>query len=177
MEPIVHTGMHTIAQAVFVAGMLAAAGSDLRRRRVPNRLNLAILAAGLGARALDGGIGSVGLGALGAALGLALLIVPFAARWIGAGDVKLVAAIGAWLGPAALVPALLLGLVGGGLVAAAMAVAGGAALRAEVFGNVKAALVTMNAPHAPRRRRAQLVPLALPLGAAALLVFFGGFHG
>ena len=88
-----------VAESVFAFGLVAAAVWDLSRRRVPNLLNLAILAAGLGARAAAGGLPALTDGALGAALGLAVLLPPFAARWIGAGDVKLVAAIGAWLGP------------------------------------------------------------------------------
>lgn len=169
----------TFATAVFALGLTAAAASDLLRRRVPNALNVAILVAGLGARAALGGLSGVGAGLAGAALGLVLLIVPFQARWIGGGDVKLLAAIGAWLGPMGVVWTALFGLAGGGLVAAAIALSGGRQLVAEVAGNVKASLYTLEAPHAPRRQRRYLVPLALPLAIAALGVLWatGGLHG
>ena len=52
--------MHAVAQALFVGGMTAAAGSDLRWRRIPNWLNVAIAAAGLGVQAVTAGLGGVG---------------------------------------------------------------------------------------------------------------------
>src|SRR5678815_4312473 len=98
-----------IALPLFAALAAAAAVSDVRTRRVSNRLNLAILALGLGwrAAAFDGPTALAGLA--GVAVGLAVLLVPFAWRWVGAGDVKLLAACGAWLGPG---DALLAGLLG-----------------------------------------------------------------
>jgi prepilin peptidase CpaA len=47
-------------------------------------------------------------------VGVAVFFVPFALRGLGAGDVKLLGAIGAWIGPAAVVwTALYTGIVGG----------------------------------------------------------------
>lgn len=165
-------------ELLFTAAMGVAAACDLRSRRIPNRVNVTILIVGLAARAALGGIAGAAWGAAGAALGLALLLVPFQARWIGAGDVKLVAAIGAWLGPMGILWTTLFGLAAGGLVALAIAVTGGRTLRAEVATNLKAALFALQAPAAPVRERRYLVPMAVPLGAAAVAVvlYLGGIH-
>jgi prepilin peptidase CpaA len=167
-----------IAEALFTGGMIAAASCDLARRKVPNGLNVAILAAGLTARVVLGGSSGFLDGVEGTALGLALLFYPFQAGWMGGGDVKLAAAIGAWLGAKGVVWGTLVGLVGGGGWAAAIAATGGGALRAEVIENVKFTMYTLQAPSVPRRRDGQVVPLAVCLGAAAIgvMLWQGGFH-
>jgi prepilin peptidase CpaA len=167
-----------VAESIFCVGMVTAAGWDLARRRIPNMLNVAILAAGLAARLAFGGWSSLGYGLAGAGVGLALLIVLFHFRWLGGGDVKFLAAAGAWLGPLDVGWAALFGLAGGGLIALAILLRGGAALRAEVATNLKTAALVGASPYAPRRPKSQLVPMALPLAVAAIgvLVFRGGFH-
>ena len=67
--------------------------------------------------------------------------------------------------------AALFGLAGGGVVAAAIALAGGASMRRAVTANVHASLATMTAPVAPRRAKRHTVPLAVPLAAAAVTAF------
>ena len=123
---------------------------------------------------LAGGLVYQGLsldGLAGAGVGFALLIIPFAARWVGGADVKVLAALGAWLGPWG---ALLGGLAGiglGGLLALAMALKGG--IGREVLGTMEAAIVTVSAPAAPRRDRGLVVPLAVPLAVGCTLAWFG----
>jgi len=161
----------TTATICLVTLAAAAAASDLVSRKVSNRLNLAILALGLGWRALLLGVPGVALGVAGAALGLALLLPPFAARWIGAGDVKLLAALGGWLGPMSTVYAGLGGLIGGGVLAAAMVGTAGAATRRAVATNVCRSVYTLSAPYAPHRSRRLIVPMAVPFAIAGVLVF------
>ena len=163
--------MQAIAAAVFVAGVSAAAASDVLSRRVSNRLNLAILLAGLAWRLaqLDG-LGVLA-GFAGVLVGLLMLIVPFAVRWIGAGDVKLLAAMGMWLGPAATGLTGLFGIAGGGVLAAVIGLSAGAQVRREVASNVYASIMTLTAPAAPQRARHHWVPLAVPLAGAGIGVF------
>jgi prepilin peptidase CpaA len=75
------------------------AWSDTRTRRIPNYLTLGCLLAGLGYQL--GAHGWTGLldGLLGATLGFTLLIFFYWKGGLGAGDVKALAALGAWLGP------------------------------------------------------------------------------
>jgi prepilin peptidase CpaA len=162
----------TLWATVFSASMLAAAASDVWRRRIPNWLNVSIFFGGLLAQWTSGGWSALGLGLAGAGVGLALLLPIFHVRWIGGGDVKLVVAIGAWLGPTLAFWSTLFGLAAGGVIAAIIALRGGARLRSDVATNLKNAALSMSLPEAPKRGRAELVPMAVALAGAALGVYF-----
>jgi prepilin peptidase CpaA len=87
--------------AVSAAGLAAA--SDVLSRRIPNWLTFGTLLLGIVVNTwLHGAEGAVGAVA-GAALGIALLLPLYALGAVGAGDVKLLGALGAVLGPQALV--------------------------------------------------------------------------
>ena len=91
--------MTTRSDHIFVGALAAlACVSDLRTRRIPNALTFgAALRAGRFTchRRRDGRGRSLG----GWLLGVVLFFPLFALRGLGAGDVKLLAALGAWLGP------------------------------------------------------------------------------
>lgn len=82
----------------LLAVLIWAAVQDFRTRRIANYLTFPLLAAGV-ARAIVAGGGAVEQCMLGILLGFGLTFVLFAMRALGGGDVKLLAAIGAWLGP------------------------------------------------------------------------------
>ena len=84
--------------AVALATLLASA-TDLWKFKVYNALTLPTLIGGLLVSTLLGGRGGLASGLTGAGLGFGLLVVVHAMGGVGAGDVKLLAAIGAWLGP------------------------------------------------------------------------------
>ena len=90
--------MATVHISVLVIAAIACV-SDLRTRRIPNVLTFGAAAVAmlfhLATRGVDGGIASV----CGWLVGVAFLLVPFALGSMGAGDVKLLGALGAWLGP------------------------------------------------------------------------------
>jgi prepilin peptidase CpaA len=161
--------------AVFAGLALLVIVCDARERRVPNWLNFLILVTGLGWRAATGGADGTLAGAAGAGVGLLVLALPFAARWTGGGDLKLLAAMGAWLGAEHTVYAGLLGLGGAGLWAVALLAGSGAELRRSVVRNLSAAALTATAPQAPARSKGQTIPVAIPLAVAAVAVF--GFFG
>jgi prepilin peptidase CpaA len=123
-----------VAQVVSLGLAVVACGWDLRTRRIPQTLTLGGALAGLAFHLLNGGW-SAGLGsAMGWAVGIAIFFVPFALGGLGAGDVKLLGAIGAWLGP---MNALLVGLyagAAGGVLAIFVALTKGYLFRA--VGNV-----------------------------------------
>jgi prepilin peptidase CpaA len=75
-----------------------AAAWDISQRRIPNKLILIGLVSGITLQTQIGGLAGLGLSLLGAACGLGLLIVPFALRVLGGGDVKLTMVCGAFLG-------------------------------------------------------------------------------
>jgi prepilin peptidase CpaA len=101
--------------------LAASCVSDWRSRRIPNVLTVAGLfgalafhglapgGAGLFDPYLPGGLG-LKASLLGAGVALVLLLLPYSRGWIGAGDTKLMAAVGGFVGLAAL-PAVLLGVM------------------------------------------------------------------
>ncbi|WP_176444782.1 A24 family peptidase [Paenibacillus herberti] len=93
--------------------------SDVRTMRIPNELTGGFFAAGLLIHVSIGGMGGLGKAALGAAAGFIPLLLLYFLRGIGAGDVKLFGAIGAWIGAASVLElmlySMLLGGIGGGI--------------------------------------------------------------
>ena len=75
-----------------------ACATDLRTSRIPNLLTFSAAAAGLAWHAF-GGWAPLASALGGLALGLLLFLPIYLLRGMGAGDVKLLAALGAWLGP------------------------------------------------------------------------------
>jgi prepilin peptidase CpaA len=108
---------------IFALGIATvAAGWDLATRRIPNALTFGAALAALIVHAWVGGWSGLGMAALGWIAGMALFFPVFALGGMGAGDVKLMGALGAWLGPvAAAWVALYSGIAGGvlGLLVAA----------------------------------------------------------
>jgi prepilin peptidase CpaA len=93
--------------------LAVAAYIDWKDHRVPNWITFTGFAAGLVFHLLPGGSG-IGFALLGALVGLLTLIVPYALNGMGAGDVKLMAAVGAWVGPAITIQAFVwIAIVGG----------------------------------------------------------------
>jgi prepilin peptidase CpaA len=115
---------------------IVAAQADVRTRKIPNSLTFPAIALGLLTHlALGGRVGFLASLA-GMAVALVALIPGWLLRWMGAGDVKLMAAIGAWLAYPHAVIALLASLIAGGVIAAVVALrrkALGAAVRNTGF--------------------------------------------
>jgi prepilin peptidase CpaA len=91
--------------------------TDLRTRRIPNVLTFGAALAGFLYQFVSGGIDALCHAALGWLVGALIFILPFALRGLGGGDVKLLAALGAWLGPVDVVWLALYTGVAGGVLA------------------------------------------------------------
>ncbi len=92
--------------------------TDVRTRRIPNWLTGAALLGGVAVNFWLYGVEGVGLALLGAALGGLALFPFYLTRVLGAGDVKLLAGLGALIGPNAVIWVVLYGALVGGLVSA-----------------------------------------------------------
>jgi prepilin peptidase CpaA len=102
------------AVTVYVA---TAACTDVRLHRVPNWVTVPAALLGLAYHAtMPAGLGVLASLA-GFAVGLALLLVPWLLGGAGMGDVKLLAALGAWLSPKWLLAAFILSMLLASLMA------------------------------------------------------------
>jgi prepilin peptidase CpaA len=99
--------------------------TDLRSRRIPNWVSLPFLATGIAVSAWMHGWHGVGQSMAGFALGAAIFGILHFMGGMGMGDVKLFAAIGAWIGPEQLLLALVVTGLAGGIMALGWAIFGG----------------------------------------------------
>ena len=90
---------------------------DVRYRRIPNAFVLAALAAGLAMNGIFSGLPGVAASLGGCALAFVLMFILHIFGAMGAGDVKLFAAIGAVTGAQLVVPTFLVVALTGGLLA------------------------------------------------------------
>jgi prepilin peptidase CpaA len=122
--------LFTVKAMVALGVGFIACATDLRSRRIPNVLTLGAAGAALVYGAVTGGWNGLGTATLGWLIGALAFIVPFALGGLGGGDVKLLAAIGAWLGPAGAFWVALYAGVAGGVMALGVALATGYLRRA-----------------------------------------------
>jgi prepilin peptidase CpaA len=114
--------VYSIAWWPTAAAVAVATFTDLRSRRIPNWLVVPFFGAGVLVSCWFRGWHGLGQSLCGAGLGLLSFGVLFMLGGMGAGDVKLFAAIGAWIGPTQLLIALVLtALVGGAMALGAVA--------------------------------------------------------
>ena len=153
----------------FTAVLLLACVSDIRTRRIPNRLVLVLAIGGLlvAPILLDGGIAGAVLGLL---VGLALWLPLYALGAIGAGDVKLFAAAAAWLGPREALEAALLAAVIGGVLAVAMAARRGLLGHVLRLATLRIATrATRMEPQPPGARDGAQLPYGVALATGAMI--------
>lgn len=105
--------------------LIVATFTDLRSRRIPNWLVLPFLAIGIAVSAWLHGWPGVGHSLLGVLVGGSIFGVLALMGGMGMGDVKLCAAIGAWIWPGQLIIALVMTGIIGGIMALCWAAAGG----------------------------------------------------
>ena len=111
------------AAALTVAAM--ACITDLRTRRIPNVLTFGSAAGACGFYFAERGISGLGFSAAGWLVGGLMFLPLFALRGLGGGDVKLLAALGAWLGPGLAVWLALWSAAAGGPLAILVALSRG----------------------------------------------------
>ncbi len=113
--------MPAILNVALIALVVTAAVYDFRFRRIPNWLNLTGVIAGLALNTLLFSYHGFGAGLAGILLPLALYIPLYLLRAMGAGDAKLMAAVGAIAGPRNWIAIFLCTALAGGLVAVVIA--------------------------------------------------------
>jgi prepilin peptidase CpaA len=126
--------MHSIAWWPTLIVVTIATITDLRSRRIPNWLVLPFMVAGIATMCWLHGWHGLTQSLAGLALGGLLFGILGLMGGMGMGDVKLCAAIGAWIGPSQMFLALVITALAGGIMALCWAVAGG--FLGELFRNV-----------------------------------------
>lgn len=163
----------TSTQIIIVLIALAGCAYDLRTRRIPNAITFgAALLAFVHAFATSGGSG-LGLSIAGWAIGCALFLPLFIVRGLGAGDVKFLAALGAWFGPADLFTVIYYTAIAGGVMALVVVLRSGYLKSAlanvwlllchwRITGFTAHAEISLDNPRAPR------LPYGIAIAAGAL---------
>ena len=167
---------------VTVAALACAAAAwDLHSRRVPNALTFGGAVIGLLISGLHAGLGGLAQSLLGFFVGLALFLPLFLVGGLGGGDVKLLAAFGACLGPLGVLDAALWASLVGGALALAVGAAHG--YLSAAFRNLTA-IVSLWRTSRPspirsltlRDARGPRIAYAVPISVGALLALWLG-HG
>jgi prepilin peptidase CpaA len=113
--------MHSFAWWPTLIVLVIVTFTDLRSRRIPNWVVLPFLVVGVVASGWLRGWNGIEHSLTGLALGGLLFGILCWMGGMGMGDVKLAAAIGAWIGPSQLLTALVLTGIVGGIMAIAWA--------------------------------------------------------
>jgi prepilin peptidase CpaA len=161
--------MHQLATSALLCAILAvAAYSDIRTHRIANRLTLFGLVAGLGLQCLGHGLHGVTAGLLGAGVGLLCFAPFYLRRAMGAGDLKLLAAVGAFLGPQGAFFAALFSLLAGGLGSVGYVLWRGLRASVSSFVHEGVAAAGASALVAVQLARRDRLPFALPIAVGGI---------
>ena len=156
--------------AALTVVLAAAAGwLDWRYRRIPNWLTVPGLLVGIAMNSLATGWSGAKASLLGALLGLGLLLPFVLLRSLGAGDWKLVGALGAFLGPGPLTTVLLGAVFVAGVMAIGLIIYKGRVHQA--LRNIGAMIAALFSFHLPPHQVSLDNPEALkvPFGVAIAL--------
>ena len=166
------------AEAVLLALVLGAAVYDVMYRRIPNWLNVLGVLAGIALNTfLFSGLAGTWFALKGLGLAFGIYVVLYALRAMGAGDVKLMAAVGAIVGWENWVGIFILAAIVGGIMSVILAASRGR-LRKTLF-NVSFILSEMKSGRAAYLKNEELdvkskKALGLPHGAVIAVgtIFF-----
>ena len=156
----------------------AAAINDLASRRIPNLLLLSGLIAALALHALSPDPGQALLACLGGAATGLLIFMPFyLVRGMAAGDVKMMATVGAFTGPAAALHIAILSWCAGGVMALAIIVFRGRVRMAlsNLWGIVRPAVLRLPAAPLAMRESAGSMPYGVAIAAGTMYVLMARY--
>lgn len=163
---------------LVTAVLIEAAVIDGMKLKVPNWLTFHFAAGGLAFSAWMGGWHGLMFSFAGLSLGLALLMPLHMIGGMGAGDVKLLAGVGAWMGPVIVIWAFVATAVAGGVIAIGMIVWSGEYIRhLAMFQTIGNEILTIRNPAklseiaAERKPRMKLLPYGIPMAVGSIAYF------
>lgn len=155
---------------VTVAVAIAAAVTDLQSRRIPNFLFVLGCVFGVALNVWTEGWLGLRVSAGGFAIGSAVMLPGYLVRFVGGGDLKLVAAVGSLLGPRTVLCAFLIAAIIAGLWAAAQGVCawstGGAGLPFSRYGAMLRVLLTTGRLTYYRPAEGEVAAIRVPFAPA-----------
>ncbi len=170
------------AQIIFACTALtcAAIGAacDLRTRRIPNLLTGSSMLAGLALHLILGGWAQLGMAAAAAAIGGGIFLVFYLAGGMGAGDVKLMAAVACLAGYHSVAELLVSTAIMGGVFAIALALVHGQLKQTAknivaLFLHHRSAGLTPHPDLNVTNHRTLRLPYAVAIAAGCLITFYG----
>lgn len=148
-----------------------AATADLAARRVPNSIPVALLVSGLAAQAsVQGWRAAAGAAAVALAAG-ALLLLAWARRLVGGGDLKLAVGVAAWMGTGRIVAFVLATALVGGALAIPFLRSFASARRELLVAAAQARVGGGGGARPPPERK---VPFAVAIALGAAVAIAGG---
>ncbi|MCG3136426.1 MAG: hypothetical protein HJJLKODD_00259 [Phycisphaerae bacterium] len=165
---------------LLVPGILYASWVDGKERRVPNWLNALILVVGMLVQVIHPEGAGWQEALLGALTGFGVLIIPWLIYGMGAGDVKLMAAIGAWFGVKMTLWSFVVGAAFGGVIGVIMILL--ARKTRHALANMTTIMVKFSNPSLWFSNfggaksfgdTSQLLPYGIPLTMGAILILGG----
>ena len=176
----------TLTQAIFLAAVggftLTAALIDLKWRRLPNWLNVAALVAALVTHTVFHGLSGLGFALIGFATGFGILFVLWLIGGGGGGDVKLMGAVGAWLGASLtlkvfFVSAVLIAVMAAGILVLAFCTHGFGHVKKRYMNSGKTTQDSLFGGNGRRRKQYRILPYAVPVALGTWLVLATAWHG
>ena len=145
------TFTYYISSITLLAILLLATWTDLQQHRIPNVLSLGGILLAITLHTWMSGFSGFTTALAGAAVGVGILLPFYLRKGMGAGDVKLMGAVGAFLGPKFALLATGLSLGAGGILAVVILIRKGGLmdLLVRYFSTLKCLLVTGKLSHIP----------------------------
>lgn len=165
------SSIHPVLVACFT---LAAAISDWKTRKLPNWLTVSALAIALLYHTLVGGLGGLSDSLLGFTVGFGILLLLWLIGGGGGGDVKLMGALGAWLGVSLILrvfflSAALIATFAGGVLVFALLSNGFVYVRRRYISKGREQ-ARNEADRIRQRQRLRIMPYAVPVAISTWLV-------
>ncbi|MCK9275459.1 MAG: prepilin peptidase [Syntrophales bacterium] len=110
--------MNYFTLALLAVLLITATITDVRSRKIPNWLTFSAMTAAVLHYSMSSGFEGLCFGIFGLISGMSVFIIIYLLGGMGAGDVKLMGAVGAILGPQDVISAMFLTVVAGGIYAA-----------------------------------------------------------
>jgi len=159
--------------------LVLAAVIDGTKLKVPNWLTFPMVISGWIYGGVVGGLAGFGLSLLGTAIGLGLLLPAYAVGGMGAGDVKLLAGVGAWVGATVTFYAFCVSAVVGGVIALVMILVRRRwKHHRDQFTAIVTEILTIRDPNklsamaAERKASMMLLPYGIPIAIGTIGYFF-----